>query len=307
MTKLKCINDLVDDFASRTPVRAGSLIISLFGDTISQHGNSVWLGSLINVLEPFGLNQRQIRTAVFRLVKEGWLETNQIGRRSYYSFTDFGIRHYEKAARRIYASGRPQWDGKWTLVIPAFVSNEKRDTLRKELLWLGYGALAQGVLAHPSSDRQSLDETLQELDVSKEVIVFESSTRDLISKEALKELAHSSWNLDKTEARYMEFLQVYRPILLGVKKAKALDDEQCFQARTLLIHEYRRILLQDSDLPDALLAANWPGKVAYNLTSNLYRLLHKPAMEFITQSMETAEGTLPKAECSYYQRFGKLS
>ena len=132
---MKQISELVAEFAGRKPVRTGSLIISVFGDAVSQHGSAVWLGSLIKVLEPFGLNQRQIRTAVFRLVKEDWLVARQLGRRSYYSFTETisgpealregcapdllrslqpaarrsyysftetGQRHYEKAARRIY-------------------------------------------------------------------------------------------------------------------------------------------------------------------------------------------------------------
>ena len=53
------------------PPRAGSLAITVFGDTVSQQGNSVWLGSLVDVMEEFGLNARQIRTAVFRLGQEG--------------------------------------------------------------------------------------------------------------------------------------------------------------------------------------------------------------------------------------------
>ena len=53
------ISKLVAEFAGRKPVRTGSLIISVFGDAVSQHGSAVWLGSLIKVLEPFGLNQRQ--------------------------------------------------------------------------------------------------------------------------------------------------------------------------------------------------------------------------------------------------------
>ena len=73
MAGLKLIEEFLDDYSASTQVRAGSLIISLFGDSISQHGNSIWLGSLIESLEPFGLNARQIRTAVFRLVKENWL------------------------------------------------------------------------------------------------------------------------------------------------------------------------------------------------------------------------------------------
>lgn len=306
MARLKCIDDLVSEFANRSPVRAGSLIVSVFGDSITQHGNSVWLGSLINALEPFELNQRQIRTAVFRLVQEGWLATRQIGRRSYYSFTDFGIRHYEKAARRIYAAKEEQWDGNWVLVIPAFVGNEERDVLRKELLWLGYGAMAQGVLAHPSGDRQSLDETLQELNVVQKVVVLEANTRELASKDALKRLTHTSWKLDEIEPRYIEFLKTFRPVLQAVKRAKNLDNAQCFQLRTLLIHEYRRILLQDADLPDELLPANWPGKAAFALTANLYRTVHQGAVDYLTKHMEAVEGLLPDPKRSYYQRFGKL-
>ena len=69
---MKQSSKLVDEFACRKPVRTGSLSISIFGDSVSQHGSTAWLGSLIKVLEQFGLNQRQVRTAVFRLVQEDW-------------------------------------------------------------------------------------------------------------------------------------------------------------------------------------------------------------------------------------------
>ena len=110
---MKQVSKLVAEFARRKPVRSGSLIISVFGDAVSQHGSAVWLGSLIRVLEPFGLNQRQIRTAVFRLVQQDWLVARQVGRRSYYSFTAAGQRHYEKAARRIYYAGPGTESGPW--------------------------------------------------------------------------------------------------------------------------------------------------------------------------------------------------
>jgi phenylacetic acid degradation operon negative regulatory protein len=306
MAKLKCIDELLAGFANRTPVRAGSLIISVFGDSLSQHGNSIWLGSLIEVLAPFGLNPRQIRTAVFRLVKEDWLLSRQSGRRSYYSFTDFANRHYEKAARRIYASQREDWDGKWTVVIPAFVANNKRDELRKELVWLGYGAIAPGILAHPSGMRQSLDETLQEMGLTDKVVVLMAETEELASRACLKQLAHTSWKLDEIETRYEQFLQKFRPVFSTIKKAKNIDQEDCFLIRTLLIHEYRRILLSDADLPNELLPVNWPGKTAFELTANLYKAVHQGAMAYIKASMETVDGQLPDAGKNYYSRFGGL-
>jgi DNA-binding transcriptional regulator PaaX len=57
------------------PVRANSLIITVYGDMIAPHGGSVWLGSFINLVKPLGINDRLVRTSVFRLSKDGWLES----------------------------------------------------------------------------------------------------------------------------------------------------------------------------------------------------------------------------------------
>jgi len=111
MSKLKVVETLLENFRMRRSIRGGSLVISVFGDSISQHGNSIWLGSLIDALKPFGVNSRLVRTAVYRNSQNGWLTSVQSGRRSYYSFTEYGLRHYEKAARRIYAESGSDWDG----------------------------------------------------------------------------------------------------------------------------------------------------------------------------------------------------
>ena len=302
----KLMEHYLKEFSRRRPVRAGSLIISIFGDSISQHGNSIWLGSLIESLEPFGLNARQIRTAVFRLVQEEWLVSKQVGRRSYYSFTDFGIRHYEKAARRIYAAKEEEWDGKWTVVVPAFISNTKREQLRKELLWLGYGSIAPGLLAHPSGDRYSLDETLQEMGVTKEVVVLKAETEDLVSRACLKQLVHNSWKLEEISIRYEKFLENYRSLTGSVRKNHKLEAQECFLIRTLLIHDFRRILLNDADLPAELLPVNWPGKTAFQLTARLYSQVHLGAKSYIMSNMETIDGHLPDVDKTYFRRFGGL-
>lgn len=306
MAKLKAAERLLRDFSERRPLRGGSLIVTIFGDSISQHGNAVWLGSLIKALEPFGLNQRLVRTAVYRLTQDDWLVALPSGRRSYYSFTDFGLRHYEKAARRIYAAQHAGWDGQWTLVIPGLVSDQQRDALRKELSWLGYGALSPGLMAYPGADRQSLDETLQELGVADKVAVLNAHTEELASRFVLQTMANDCWRLQELSGRYDAFLQRFRPVLKAVDDAKKLAPEDAFQIRTLLIHEYRRILLKDTDLPDEVLPANWVGRAACNLTANLYRVTHQQAEVYLREVMETADGRLPKAARSYYQRFGGL-
>lgn len=305
-THLQIIDDLLKGFSRRRPTRAGSLIVTVFGDSISQHGNTVSLVSLIDALEPFGLNARQLRTAVFRLVQEGWLRARQKGRRSFYNLTEPGVRHFARVARRIYAAHRPRWDGQWTLVIPAGVSAGEREDLKRDLHWLGYGAATPGMFAHPTGDRRSLDETLQERRLTEKVIVLSAQTRDVVSAEGMKALSRECWGLKQVSARYEKFLGVFRPVLQSVRRAQEPEPAQCFQIRTLLIHEYRRILLQDTDLPDELLPADWPGREARNLTANLYRLVDAGTVRYLRTHMEALDGPLPRPDPGYRRRFGGL-
>ena len=100
---------LVGVFVRQRPIRAGSLIITVYGDAVAPRGGTVWLGSLIKVLGPFGLNQRLVRTSVHRLMRDDWLVSEQVGRRSDYSLTDTGRRRFEEATRRIYAPPLLKW------------------------------------------------------------------------------------------------------------------------------------------------------------------------------------------------------
>ena len=94
---------LLDEFRSRPTMRAGSLIITIFGDAVLPRGGTVWIGSLIRVLADFGVSERLVRTSVFRLTRDNWLDVNQVGRRSYYSLTEDGARRFEQATQRIYS------------------------------------------------------------------------------------------------------------------------------------------------------------------------------------------------------------
>lgn len=304
---LRVVDELLQKFARRRPARAGSLIITVFGDSISQHGNSAGLVSLITALEPFGLNARQIRTAVFRLVKDNWLEAKHRGRHSFYSLTRTGLGHYTRAARRIYAAGRPLWDGKWTLVIPSGVPPHDREALKRELVWLGYGAVSPGLYAHPTGDHRSLDEMLGERKLLDRVVVLSARTLESESASGIRELCRESWGLDQIAARYEAFLRMFRPAARYVRRVREPDPGQCFKLRTLLIHEYRRILLHDTDLPDELLPPGWPGREAQALTAALYRQVQRGAVEFVRRGMNSVTGPLPAPSVDYFRRFGGLN
>src|SRR5437588_659018 len=83
------------------PPRARSLIVTIWGDALAPHGGEVWLAGLIGLVAPLGLNDRLVRTSVFRLARDGWLASQSRGRQSRYRLTNAGRLRFASAYRRI--------------------------------------------------------------------------------------------------------------------------------------------------------------------------------------------------------------
>ena len=291
MSVQSACKNLVDEFRARPTLRAGSLITTVFGDAIAPRGGTVWLGSLINTMADFGVSERLVRTSVFRLTKDGWLQSQQIGRRSYYSLTEEGREQFEQATNRIYGQPVDHWNGQWCLLLLSALDTASKETVRRECGWLGFGPLSANVLAHPSPDLAELDVTMRRLGVEDTLVVMQGQT--IRSDTAMRELTHDCWNLDDIDARYAEFVQRFRPVCKALSGKTALNDRSGFVIRTLLIQEYRKVLLRDPWLPAELLPAGWHGAAAYQLCRNLYRAVHASADAWLDQQMESADGPLP--------------
>jgi phenylacetic acid degradation operon negative regulatory protein len=295
---------LVAEFSSRRTLRTGSLITTVFGDAIAPRGGSVWLGSLIEVMSNFGVSERLVRTSVFRLVQEGWLQSTQVGRRSYYSLSDEGRDRFERATHKIYGEPMTDWDGQWCMVMLADLAAERREVVRKELGWLGFGALAAGVLAHPAPEMSEVDALMQRLDVADELIIMSGLT--IRNDNGMRRRAQSSWNLADIDERYESFVKRFRPLMAAYSKNSEVEPQAAFVVRTLLIQEYRKVLLRDPQLPAELLPAHWHGNAAYQLCRNLYQAVYKQADRYLTATMETADGPLPPLSRVFMSRFGGL-
>jgi len=300
-------NSLITEFRSRSTIRAGSLIITMFGDAIAPRGGTSWIGSLIHVLEDLGINERLVRTSVFRLSRDNWLESTQVGRRSYYSLSNIGAAEFEKATLRIYGDPRQVWDGDWYTVLLDGLDAEHKEVMRKELRWLGFGAISTNVMTHPTADVVSLKTLLKNSGAGERIAVLRGKTLGRMQDDAMRRLVHKSWNLEEIDNRYRGFIKQFRPIYRKASELRSLDRRTAFQIRTLLIHEYRRILLRDPLLPTEMLPSAWNGMTAYRLCRNLYRLVFAAADEFMSTEFETAEGPLPPPAPEFYDRFGGLA
>ena len=111
------VRQRIEAFGEQSRLRAGSLVITVFGDAIVPRGGRLWVGSLIRLLAPLGINERLTRTTVFRLAKDEWLRIEAHGRRADYLLTPAGQRRFEEAARAIYAVQPRAWDGRWRLML----------------------------------------------------------------------------------------------------------------------------------------------------------------------------------------------
>ena len=299
--------DQIDVEISALPLRARSLIATMFGDSIAPHGGTAWLGGLIALAAPFGINERSVRTTVFRLTAEGWLVGGQVGRRSHYSLTESGRRRFEAAFRRIYAADLPAWQGEWCLVVEGpNLRRDRRNALETELGWLGFGRFAPGLLVHPGIDDATVSAALQGLGVMQEVLTMRAAAGTVPFAEPLPALVRQAWDLDRLEADYGAFLARFRPVLAALQGRADADPERSFVVRTLLIHEYRRVMLRDPQLPAALLPSGWPGAAARMLTRNLYALTQQAAETHLRATLDTPDGPLPPAAPYFYERFGGI-
>jgi len=285
------------------PPRARSLIVTVWGDALAPHGGEVWLSTLIRLLAPFGVNERLVRTSVFRLAGDGWLEGRASGRRTRYRLTADGARRFTLAYRRVYTPPSFAWDRTWDVaVLPAAAGPPiERARLRDDLAWNGFAALAPGVYARPrppaSTDAgattawppQSLRFTAVDLPHANDT--------------SLAGRVQAAWALPALAVEYRGFLGRFRALAAAFGAPAAPSPEQAFVARTLLVHEYRRARLRDPQLPPELLPDGWPGAAAYALCRDIYRAAASLTRAHLAAALREDGDALLPALPEYLARF----
>ncbi len=279
------------------------MLVTIFGDAVAPRGGVVTLGSLIQLAAPFGLTERLVRTSVARLAQDGWLVARRDGRRSEYRLAPRGEQRFAQATQRIYSKGPVDWDGHWTLLILPPNGSKRREALRDGLRWLGFGQVSPGVFAHPSGDLGRARSWLQSLDLGKEALLLRASSQDVGIDKAVVAVG---WDLGDLARRYQRFTDSYAGVAAALTGPDTLTPPSAFVIRTLLIHEYRKIHLQDPLLPPALLPADWVGSSAYDACAQLYGRVFTGAEQFLTATASTLNGALPEADATVLNRFGGI-
>jgi phenylacetic acid degradation operon negative regulatory protein len=294
--------ELVKRFRRQRPLRAGSLIVTIFGDSIMPRGGAVALGSLIRLAAPFGLNERLVRTATARLAHEGWVEARRVGKLSEYRLSHGGRERFAEATERIYGEPAANWSGRWTLIVLPAMRAAERHRLRKELTWHGFGELFSGVFAHPEVPTPGLELELRGANLPADAFIFEA---DLTGQPAPARLVNLGWNLKDLGTRYQRFVQRF-DVVDAALRVQSAAPAPAFILRTLLIHEYRRLHLRDPLLPQRLLPANWPGFQAARLCREIYARVFAASELHLSAEAALLDGALPPPDRSVMHRFGGI-
>jgi phenylacetic acid degradation operon negative regulatory protein len=293
---------------ARNPPRAKSLVVTVWGDAIAPHGGAVWLGGLIRLLAPLGLNERLVRTSVYRLTQDGWLEARQNGRRSLYRLTTAGRQRFDHASRRIYAPPAADWQGRWEIVLasaPSLAPAQRR-SVRQDLGWEGFGHVAPGVFIRPMHGHGAADlrSVLADAGIERRVVVLQAREATDIEAASLRAQAQRCWDLPRVAAEYRAFCERFGLLLSALRGRSEADPTQAFVVRSLLIHAFRRVTLHDPRLPAELLPRRWPGLAAYTLCRDLYGLTLAAAERHLSATLRSDDERLPAAARYLHRRFG---
>lgn len=295
------IQDFRQAFLAQRPIRAWSLIISIFGDCVVPRGGEIWLGSLLDIMELFGVGGGVVRTAMSRLAGDGWLERAKQGRHSYYRLSDKGRETFLAATRRIYdPMTSARWDFQWQMVMLTAPQGERAD-VRKRLKKEGFGVLAPNVLMRPLHITENADPAhIAGLD--QEVFVVEGKGYPLNSAGPL---VRQAWELDELADDYHAFIAQFANLDAVLHQGVELSEAEALVARIYLIHQFRRIVLRDPHLPEQLLATDWPGQAARELTARLYRALLVPSERWLDLHGQDSTGPLLARNDALHTRFQK--
>jgi len=237
-------------------MQARSALFDLYGDHLRSRGGRAPVAALVRLLAPVGIAAPAVRTAVSRMVRQGWLVAARTPSGPGYQLTARAERRLDAAAARIYRTTRAGWDGRFDLISVTLPADRRpRERLISALSFLGYARLGDGAWVAPRPSAE-----VEPLLVDAEVAFERFSASHQGGVPGAMALVRRAWDLAGIAAEYEAFVAELRPVVSAVNTRT--PDEQAYAARFRLVHAWRGFLFSDPQLPLALLPDGWAGTTA---------------------------------------------
>ncbi len=265
------LNEMIDRLNELGEPRVWSMVITVFGDSVMPRGGVVSASALSAIFRRLSVKAEALRVALHRLAKDGWIVRHRSGRNSHYALSDDGRAKFMPASLRIYARN-PSLCGPWRLV-----------ALRKPwgsgtaMTDAGFLRLSPTLFLGPRQagrtpvEADAIEGDLRHLpDWAREALAPEPLQRDY-------RRLHStlSERVDATEA---------------AARAEPLD---AVALRTLLIHQWRRLLLRHADVSSEVLPEGWRGEDCRTSVLALHGALSRSAAPWLDNAIGSLERREP--------------
>ncbi|GAA4222813.1 PaaX family transcriptional regulator C-terminal domain-containing protein [Streptosporangium album] len=234
-------------------VNARAALFDLYGDHLRSRGGRASVAALVRLLAPLDIAAPAVRTAVSRMVRQGWLAPARLPRGPGYEVTPKCVRRLDETALRIYRVGTITWTGRWhVLVVEPVRERSRRERLRADLAFLGYAPLSETTWIGPRASPE-----LGGLLAGEGI---HADRFDAVLDGDPQALAARTWDLDGIGSAYEDWLARAVDLIGGLPRDAAAD--RVFAVRSRLLHGWRNFLFRDPGLPAELLPPGWPGEKA---------------------------------------------
>jgi phenylacetic acid degradation operon negative regulatory protein len=235
------------------PVHARSALFDLYGDHLLGRGGSAPVAALIRLLAPLGVRAPAVRTAISRMVAQGWLAPEEVagpaGPVPGYALTERARLRLDRAGSRIYRTGSADWDGRWHVrVLAPIADRSRRERVRSQLRFLGTAPISDSTWVSPHASVE-VDQLLRD----EGIVAACLTTSDL----SPVELVLDAFDVDRLGREYDAWISSTAGLVDSAGAAP--DDESAFVVRSALVHSWRKFLFSDPGLPASLLPPDWPG------------------------------------------------
>jgi phenylacetic acid degradation operon negative regulatory protein len=237
-------------------MQARSALFDLFGDHLRTRGGRAPVAALVRLLDPLEIAAPAVRTAISRMVRQGWLLPVRVEGGPGYQLSVRAVHRLDEAAARIYRTGRPSWDGRFDLLVMSLPERRaERGRITGTLSLLGYGRIDPSTWVSVRASEE-VDTLLKEA-----AIPFERFTAThAAGTSGAAALVRRAWDLTALAAAYEDFVARQENAMTAVTRHSS--DQIAYAARFRLVHEWRSFLFRDPQLPPALLPAPWSGTAA---------------------------------------------
>ena len=260
--------------------RSRTVVVSFLGAVVRPMGSWMPIGGTVDLVTQLGLDAPSVRTAVFRLTRRGWLESEVRDGIRGYGLTPTALDALNAGDEIVWHAKQPAnlRDG-WCIVsfsVPES-ARTRRHQLRSHLSSMGFGNVGAGVWIAPARMRDAAVRVIAELGLTERCAVF---VGDYAGGQDLTQLLSESWDLEDIDARYREFIARHCGVRARLESGDGPDDRQAFVSYLGLIDEWRRLPYRDPGLPPEVLPADWAAPAAGELFERLVDLLGERALAY---------------------------